>query len=281
MRNTRLFVLFLAVGLLLSGCVAQSKYRDLEAKASAERSSLESDILALKSQVDGQRQEVARREAQIASLTKQTTDLEKQTADLEARKAALESQVAEINDRLAETEKRAAETTKEKDAEIARLKGTYDSLVKDLQGEISKGQIKVTQIRDKLSVQLVEKILFDSGRAEIKPEGKEVLTKVGNVLLAVKDKQIRIEGYTDSVPIGGTLRQQFPTNWELSTQRAATVLRFLQEKVGVDGKYLSAVGYGAFRPVASNDTPEGRAENRRIEISLTPLDVQEVLKELR
>ena len=280
MRNTRLFVLFLAVGLLLSGCVAQSKYRDLEAKASSERSSLESDILALKSQVDGQRQEVARREAQIASLTKQTTDLEKQTADLEARKAALESQVAEINDRLAETEKRAAETTKEKDAEIARLKGTYDSLVKDLQGEISKGQIKVTQIRDKLSVQLVEKILFDSGKAEIKPEGKEVLSKVGKVLLGVTDKQIRIEGYTDSVPISAALRQRFPTNWELSAQRATTVLRFL-ETAGVDGKNLAAVGYGPFRPVASNDTLEGRAENRRIEIALTPLDVQEVLKELR
>jgi len=197
-----------------------------------------------------------------------------------ARKAALESQVAEINDRLAETEKRAAETTKEKDAEIARLKGTYDSLVKDLQGEISKGQIKVTQIRDKLSVQLVEKILFDSGKAEIKPEGKEVLSKVGKVLLGVTDKQIRIEGYTDSVPISAALRQRFPTNWELSAQRATTVLRFL-ETAGVDGKNLAAVGYGPFKPVASNDTLEGRAENRRIEIALTPLDVQEVLKELR
>jgi chemotaxis protein MotB len=241
MKGNHLFVLSLAA-CLLAGCVSQSKYKALEGKASQ-------DIAALRSQ----------------------------TADLEARKAAQERQIATLNDQLGATEKRATETG----AEIVRLKGTYDSLVKDLQGEISKGQIKVTQIRDKLSVQLVEKILFDSGRAEIKPEGKEVLTKVGNVLLAVKDKQIRIEGYTDSVPIGGALRQQFPTNWELSTQRAATVLRFLHEKVGVEGKYLSAVGYGSFRPVASNDTPEGRAENRRIEISLTPIDVQEVLKELR
>lgn len=280
MQRSDLFVLSLAVG-LLAGCVSQSKYQALEARASSERTALGKDIAALRSQVGGLREEVARREAQIASLNQQTTDLE-------ARKAALERQVAALNARLAETEKRAAETEKQatesstqKDAEINRLKGTYDSLVKDLQSEISRGQIKVTQIRDKLSVQLVEKILFDSGKAEIKPGGKEVLTKVGNVLLAVKDKQIRIEGYTDSVPIGGALRQQFPTNWELSTQRAATVLRFLEEKIGVEGKYLSAVGYGSFRPVASNDTPEGRAENRRIEIALTPLDVQEVLKELR
>ena len=287
MQRSDLFVLSLAVG-LLAGCVSQSKYQALEARASSERTALGKDIAALRSQVGGLREEVARREAQMASLNQQTTDLE-------ARKAGLERQVAALNERIAETEKRATETEKraaeaerraaetsaQKDAEINRLKGTYDSLVKDLQGEISKGQIKVTQIRDKLSVQLVEKILFDSGKAEIKPEGKEVLTKVGNVLLAVKDKQIRIEGYTDSVPIGGALRQQFPTNWELSTQRAATVLRFLEEKIGVEGKYLSAVGYGSFRPVASNDTPEGRAENRRIEIALTPLDVQEVLKELR
>jgi len=272
MTRTRLFVLLLGAE-LLAGCVAQSKYRDLESKAAAERESLEVEIAALRSQVAGQREEVTRREAQIASLTQQATELE-------GRKASLERQIAEMNDRLAETEKRAAETTSQKDAEIARLRGTYDSLVKDLQGEISKGQIKVTQIRDKLSVQLVEKILFDSGKAEIKAEGKEVLSKVGKVLLGVTDKQIRIEGYTDSVPISAALRQRFPTNWELSTQRATTVLRFL-ETAGVDGKNLAAVGYGPFRPVASNDTLEGRAENRRIEIALTPLDVQEVLKELR
>jgi chemotaxis protein MotB len=272
MRNTRLIVLFLAVW-LLSGCVAESKYRNLESKASAERAELEKDIAALRTQVAGQREEVARREAQISSLSEQTTGLE-------SRKASLERQIAEMNLRLTDTEKRAAEATAQKDAEIARLKGTYDNLVKDLQGEISKGQIKVTQIRDKLSVQLVEKILFDSGKAEIKPEGKEVLSKVGKVLLGVTDKQIRIEGYTDSVPISAALRQRFPTNWELSTQRATTVLRYL-ETAGVDGKNLAAVGYGPFRPVASNDSLEGRAENRRIEIALTPLDVQEVLKELR
>jgi len=273
MHRSHLFVLALAVG-MLAGCVSQGTYDDLEAKASAERAALGKDVATL-------REEITRREAEIATL-------KGQTAELENRKRTLESQTAALNDRLAETEKqatevtaRAAEAAAQKDAEINRLKGTYDNLVKDLQGEISKGEIKVTQIRDKLSVQMVEKILFDSGKAEIKPQGKDVLGKVGQVLLQVKDKQIRIEGYTDAVPIGAALRQQFPTNWELSAQRATTVLRFLEEKAGVEGKYLSAVGYGPFRPVASNDTPEGKAENRRIEIVLTPLDVTEVLKELR
>jgi len=160
------------------------------------------------------------------------------------------------------------------------LKGTYENLVTDLKSEIEKGEIKVTQIQNKLSVNLVEKVLFDSGRAEVKTKGKEVLQKVGNILQTVEDKEIRIEGHTDNVPIGGSLRNQFPTNWELSTQRANNVLRYLQEKGGVDGKYLSAVGYGEYRPIANNEEPDGRAENRRIDIVLVPLDIQEVLKEL-
>lgn len=280
MQKSRLFALSLAIG-LLSGCVAQSKYAALEMKTAAERAALEKDIAGLRSQTAALREEVARREAAVTSLSQQTSDLEAQRTALDSQKTTLERQIAALNDRLAETQKRAAELTTQKDAEINRLKGTYDDLVKDLKGEIAKGQIKVTQIRDKLSVQLVEKILFDSGKAEIKPEGKDVLTKVGTVLRTVKDKQIRIEGYTDSVPISRALRQQFPTNWELSAQRATTVLRFLEDRGGVEGKVLAAVGYGPFRPVASNATPEGRAENRRIEIVLTPLDVQDVLGELR
>jgi chemotaxis protein MotB len=108
-----------------------------------------------------------------------------------------------------------------------------------------------------------------------------VLKKVGAILGEVKDKEIRIEGYTDNVPIGENLRKRFPTNWELSTQRATNVLRFLEEQAGVDGARLSAVGYGPFRPLADNQTPEGRAQNRRIEIVLVPQDVKEVFKELQ
>ncbi|MBI1819655.1 MAG: flagellar motor protein MotB, partial [Nitrospirae bacterium] len=144
-----------------------------------------------------------------------------------------------------------------------------------------KGEIKVTQIRNRLSVNLVEKVLFDSGHAEVKAKGKEILKRVGDILSNVKDKEIRIEGYTDNIPIGESLRNQFPTNWELSTQRATNVLRFLQEGAAVDGNRLSAVGYGPFHPVANNDAPQGRAQNRRIEIVLAPLDVQEVLKDLK
>ncbi len=81
-----------------------------------------------------------------------------------------------------------------------------------------------------------------------------------------------MEGHTDNVPIGPAIIDKFPTNWELSTARATTVVRYLQER-GVNPGYLSAEGYSEYRPVAPNDTEEGKSKNRRIEIVLIPLDV--------
>ncbi len=264
-RLSHLFAAAVAVG-LLSGCVSQARYQALEASLATERAKLQDELAAL--------------ESQKKDLEKQKTALDQELAALRQEKERGELELAALNDRIAQLEQRTAEVSAQKDEEINRLKGTYDNLVKDLQSEIQKGEIKVTQIRNRLSVNLVEKVLFDSGRAEVKPQGKEVLKKVGNILSNVKDKEIRIEGYTDNVPIGEALRKRFPTNWELSTQRATNVLRFLQDEGGVDGAHLSAVGYGPFRPVASNKTPDGRAENRRIEIVLVPADVKDVLKEL-
>lgn len=91
------------------------------------------------------------------------------------------------------------------------------------------------------------------------------LQQVADVLKTVTDKQIRIEGHTDNVP-STKLQDRFKTNCELSTARATTVVRFLIDQGGVDRQYLSAVGYAETRPIASNDSEEGRASNRRIEI---------------
>jgi chemotaxis protein MotB len=236
-----------ALGLfLLSGCVSTGKYRNLEEQASKDQAEFKNEITALQSEKNR----------------------------LEQEKMQAESDIRDLNAHLIDLERQAAAISAQKDEEINRLKGTYDNLVKDLKNEIEKGEIKVTQMQNRLTVNLVEKILFDSGRAEVKPEGKTVLQKVGNILNSVKDKEIRIEGHTDNVPIGGVLQQRFPTNWELSTQRATNVLRFLQDKVGIKGERLSAVGYGEFRPISSNETPEGRSENRRIEIVLIPMGIK-------
>ena len=88
-----------------------------------------------------------------------------------------------------------------------------------------------------------------------------------DILKSVTDKAIRIEGHTDNVKIGGVLAQKYPTNWELSAARAVNVTRFLQAQ-GLNPEDLGAVAYGENKPVADNETPEGRAQNRRIEINL-------------
>ena len=106
-----------------------------------------------------------------------------------------------------------------------------------------------------------------------------MLKRVGDVLFQVKDKTFRIEGHTDNVPPGKSLRNKYPSNWELSTARATNVVRFLQESAGIDPATLEAVGMGEYHPIASNKTPQGRSQNRRIEIILFPR-VSAMVKEL-
>ncbi len=193
---------------------------------------------------------------------------------LQTEKDELTGQVHVLQDEKAaiarELEAKVAEISKAKEEEIAAVKGTYEALVTDMKSEIEQGQIKITQLADRLSVSMVDKILFPSGEADIMPEGVKVLQRVGNVLKNTQGKIIRVEGHTDNVPISSRLITQFPTNWELSTTRATNVVRFLQDKVGIDAKRLQAVGLSEYQPVASNATPAGRSQNRRIEIALLP-----------
>ncbi len=228
------------------------EYEDLK----KERDSLQADNANLKYLLEAKKDE----------LSKAITDLRAKVSEKEQRIKELESEIA----RLSQEKQRVLE---EKEKAIAELKGTYNKLVNELQEEIKKGEIEVTQLRDKLTLSMVEKILFDSGSAEIKKEGKKVLDRVVEILKNVKDRQINIEGHTDNVPISPRLAQKFPTNWELSTARATNVVRYLQEK-GIDPALLSATGYAEYRPVSPNDTEEGRAKNRRIEIVLVPLELK-------
>jgi chemotaxis protein MotB len=143
--------------------------------------------------------------------------------------------------------------------------------VSELKQEIKEGEVQITQLKDKLTVNMVDKILFDSGSAVIKKNGEKVLDRVAGILKGVADRQIKVEGHTDNVPISSRLAEKFPSNWELSTARATTVVRYLQGR-GVNPGVLSAEGYAEFHPVAPNETDAGKAANRRIEIVLIPLD---------
>jgi len=196
------------------------------------------------------------------------TTFNQEKSELTARTQSLETRVAELSKQLADT---LAKSSKEKNEEIQRLNSAHEQLLNELQAEIQNKEIQITQLADRLSVSLLDKILFPSGEAEITPAGLKVLERVGNIIKNVQDKIIRVEGHTDNVPIHPRLQKQFPTNWELSTARATNVVRFLQDKIGMDPTRLQAVGLSQYHPLASNETASGRSQNRRIEIALLPM----------
>jgi chemotaxis protein MotB len=150
------------------------------------------------------------------------------------------------------------------------MKSTYDNLVSDLKKQIDNQEVTIKTFEEKISVTFVDRILFELGKATISPEGEEILRKVGRILKNVKNKQIRVEGHTDNIPIMPASQDKFPSNWELSAARAAAVVRHFQNGIGLDPGNLEAVGHSFYRPVASNETEEGRAQNRRVNIIIAP-----------
>jgi chemotaxis protein MotB len=208
-------------------------------------------------------QEIAALQKDKASLEQQKSDLEKQKTDLEQQRGTLEQQKAATQQQVTTLEQQKAALL----ASSQQQQKQYEALVQGLSKEVEKGQLQVRQYKNMLAVDLAEQIFFDSGRATLKKEGKEVLKKVGDALKGYENKIIRVVGHTDNVPVAKSLQTTFPTNWELSVARATNVVRYLQE-VGVPAERMVPSGRAQYDPVASNDTPEGRQKNRRIEIML-------------
>jgi chemotaxis protein MotB len=193
---------------------------------------------------------------QIAAVQQEKAALEKQNADLKQQLSAAQRQVGSLEQEKASLAASNQQTQKQ-----------YEELVLGLSQEVAMGELQVKQYKNMLSVDLAEQIFFDSGKATLKKGGKAVLKKVGNALKRYENKIIRVVGHTDNVPVAESLRATFPSNWDLSVARATNVVRFLQED-GVPPERMVAAGRSEYDPVASNDTPEGREKNRRIEIML-------------
>jgi chemotaxis protein MotB len=210
-------------------------------------------------------------EASNASLSAERVELLENLEDVREQRIALGRDVRTLRKQEAQLSKslsaREAELAKQ-NAEVARLRGTYEALVDDLESELAAGQIEIQQLRRGLRVNVSDEILFASGSAKVGSEGSALLLKVASQLGKLPHA-IEIEGHTDNVPIRGGLAQRYPSNWELAGARAASVVR-LFERAGIDAARLVAVFYANTRPVASNDTEENRSRNRRIEIRLKP-----------
>ena len=267
------------------------------ADLATERESLAARSSELQSRLDGLEKDNGQLNSDLGNVRGQITDLEQKLASgsasaqeeitkLQSQASELEGNAARIaneREQLRQEQSQLAATLEQerlaklaKEEEIKRLTRTQEELSKSLQDEISKGNITIQQVRDRLTINMVDRVLFDSGQAQVKPAGVKVLKPVSDVLNKISDKQIRIEGHTDNVNISTKLQDRFKTNWELSAARATTVVRYLIDPGGVDRQHLSAVGYADTHPLASNETEQGRASNRRIEIVLYPRDLSAI-----
>lgn len=156
----------------------------------------------------------------------------------------------------------AKEEAASKEAAQAELQGKLSALLEEGQGQVLKGA------DGRLTLQLVDKVLFKSGEAELTRRGERVMARVGLALKEMQDKQVWVQGHTDNVPVQKN-NELFATNWELSAARALTVVHFLEDTSNVDPRRLAAAAFGSHRPVSRRK----KSKNRRIEIVLFPRDV--------
>ncbi|HEX7503779.1 MAG TPA: OmpA family protein, partial [Syntrophales bacterium] len=145
----------------------------------------------------------------------------------------LGKQNEELVKKIQSQQEQIGQVEKNREEKVQEVSKTYTQMIEKMKSEIAEGQVTITELQGRLTVNMVDAILFDSGRADIKPEGRQVLQKVAEVIGQAEDKAIRVEGHTDNVKIGGALARAFPSNWELSAARAINVARYLQ-RLGVD-----------------------------------------------
>jgi chemotaxis protein MotB len=200
-------------------------------------------------------------------------------AELEKAKAALQERLDQVNADLkdakgqletlgAEKQKLEADLVElRRQEEAARASAAiFQDLVAKLKGMIDAGQLSVYIRNGRMLVKLPDNVLFDPGRTNIKEAGKEAIAQLTTALQAIPGRKFQVAGHTDNLPIHTA---RYPSNWELSTARAVVVVNFMIES-GMEPQRLSAAGFADTDPVGSNDTPEGKAQNRRIEIELLP-----------
>ncbi len=241
------------------------------AKTQAEKSQLQMQLDALKNTLAelqtsydaleaNSSKNLAQNLTQNRALLKQLEEKEKQLAKENERLTKLESDLALREQRINELESVIAA----KDAKMESLKTAISKALVDFEG---KG-LTVENRNGKVYVSMENKLLFKSGSWDINEQGKKAVEQLGKVLSQNPDIAVLIEGHTDNVPYSGNGNVQ--NNWDLSTKRATTIVSILSQNPNVIKSNLTAAGRGEFSPIASNDTPEGRAQNRRIEVILSP-----------
>jgi chemotaxis protein MotB len=223
----------------------KEKIHTLERDLEEERRAKDAILTDLQERLQGSQSHIRYLEEEVAKGHNEIQELQRQLIDLKGQKV------------LSETKK-------------VQLKSTYEALITDLEKQIENQEITIKAFKDQISVTLVDRILFEFGKATITSEGEKILQKVGEILKNIQGKQIRIVGHTDNIPIMPQYQYKFPSNWELSGARSSAVIRYFQKNIHLDPRNLEAVGRSFYEPIASNETSQGRAQNRRVEIIISP-----------
>jgi chemotaxis protein MotB len=239
----------LPIAAALIGCVTQGAYdQEIARGISLER-------------------QLRERDAKIEQLETRVRRLEATGESLSGERLKLLEELEDLREQAEQVRTQLDHERELRTQEIRQVSDRYHSLVEELESEVAAGRLEIERLQEGLQVRAGEAILFDSGSAELKPEGRDVLARLGEQLRELRDHEVRVEGHTDDRPIQTA---RFPSNWELSAARAAVVARELISD-GVSPARVGATGFGAERPLEPNDTAEGRARNRRIEIVLIPV----------
>ena len=264
------------VAIMLSACISLSEYTAQESELKASRIQKDKAESRLK-QVENRLQQAEDRIRKMDADRQRCKTLRTRTSNELKELGSQHNYLKKLNRQLSKrintlqqdlSKKKSVIHLQEKVIQL--LDDTKKTIETSLKDQIAAKEIEVVGVDDKLKVIFVDKILFDSGSVEINPRGKELLLTMAGSLRDNDNHNIVVEGHTDNVPLNAELKKRFPSNWELSTARAAAVVRFFQQNAGIQPQRLSARGYSFYRSLTSNNTQEGRRQNRRIEIILGP-----------
>ena len=262
-------IFLLCVFVAVSSCVPKKKFLVAE---NGRLAALERERTLTKN-LNGLKEETAKQKKQIAGLLNDTTRMGQSIRDYRNSLYSNMSEQEKLNmllkekmDKLAEREATINELQAEIKAQNDRVSALLQS-VKDALLGFSSDELTVTQKDGKVYVAMSDKLLFESGSAQVNKQGKEALGKVAEVLKKQNDIDVFIEGHTDTKPIKTV---QFKDNWDLSVVRATSVVRILTKDYGVNPLQIVPSGRGEFMPVDDNETADGRARNRRTEIIMAP-----------
>jgi chemotaxis protein MotB len=262
-----------------TGCVPMKKFNATQqalASARYDSSRLANKVADLESQLAQAKQVAAAQKQQIDSLgqamEQQRIALEKQLGDLKGKNSDLLTEASAKNSLLSKN-KQELLAQQEKLAHLQALMDRQKKAIEDIKKKMSNAlvgfksnELSVSIKNGKVYVSLQENLLFPSGSAVVNPKGRDALGKLAQVLNQNPDITVDIEGHTDSIPIHG----KYQDNWDLSLARSASIVRILTTDYKVDPTRVIASGHSQYDPVEPNSTPEGRAQNRRTDIILSP-----------